>query len=417
MMLEKRILEQGAAGKAAAGELATCPIQVRNRALEDMAAALRVNAEAILAANAQDMRDGAEAGLTPSLLDRLMLNESRIEAMAEGLEQLIRLEDPIGQTRKMWRRPNGLEIGVTSVPLGLVAMIYEARPNVTVEASGLCVKTGNAVLLKGSSTAYHSNMKLVEVLNLAASAAGLPEHAIQIIDSKDREAVNILMGMNQFVDVIIPRGGAGLIANVVNHSKVPVIETGVGNCHAYVDDMADFDMALNIILNGKTQRPSVCNALEKVLVHKDIAGEFIPLLEEKLLEKDVEIRACSRSIGLFRKAVPLPEEDLTIEYLDYIIGVILVDDVTAASRHINRYGSGHSEVIITDSYENGRIFQALVDSACVYHNASTRFSDGEVFGFGAEIGISTQKMHARGPMGLDALTSIKYVINGDGQVR
>ena len=363
------------------------------------------------------MKDGEQAGLTKSLLDRLMLNEARLEAMAEGLEQLVRLEDPIGQTKKMWQRPNGLEIGVMTVPLGLVAMIYEARPNVTVEAAGLCVKTGNSVLLKGSSTAYHSNKKLVEVLNLGARAAGLPEHAIQIIDSKDREAVNILMKMNQYVDVIIPRGGAGLIANVVNNSTVPVIETGVGNCHAYVDDKADFDMALEIIINGKTQRPSVCNALEKVLIHKSVAKDFIPLLEEKLLEKGVEIRAAGNCIDLFRKANPLPEEELYIEYLDYILGVAVVEDVTAACSHINKYGSGHSEVIISDSYDHGRIFQKLVDSACVYHNASTRFSDGEVFGFGAEIGISTQKMHARGPMGLEALTSIKYIINGDGQVR
>lgn len=417
MMLEKMILDQGAAGRQAAAEMASTPINARNTALEDMAAALRANSAAILEANARDMKDGEQAGLTKSLLDRLMLNEARLEAMAEGLEQLVRLEDPIGQTRKMWQRPNGLEIGVMTVPLGLVAMIYEARPNVTVEAAGLCVKTGNAVLLKGSSTAYHSNKKLVEVLNLGARAAGLPEHAIQIIDSKDREAVNILMKMNQYVDVIIPRGGAGLIANVVNNSTVPVIETGVGNCHAYVDDKADFDMALEIIINGKTQRPSVCNALEKVLIHKSVAKDFIPLLEEKLLEKGVEIRAAGNCIDLFRKANPLPEEELYIEYLDYILGVAVVEDVVAACSHINKYGSGHSEVIISDSYDHGRIFQKLVDSACVYHNASTRFSDGEVFGFGAEIGISTQKMHARGPMGLEALTSIKYIINGDGQVR
>lgn len=416
-MLDKIIEEQCKNGKNASYELSSFSINIRNKALQEMANNLRKNIRLILAENKVDMESGKSNGLTQALLDRLMLNEDRIEGMAKGLESLIKLEDPIGQVGKMWQRPNGLEIGAMSVPLGLVAMIYEARPNVTVEAAGLCVKTGNAVILKGSSTAYLSNKVLTALLNEAADIAGLPKDSIQIIDSKDRDSVNILMKLNKYVDVIIPRGGAGLIANVVNNSTVPVIETGVGNCHAYVDDKAQFDMAINIIINGKTQRPSVCNALEKVLVHKDIAGEFLPLLESKLIEQTVEIRACERSLKILKSGWPITEEELYTEYLDYTIGIIIVDDVNGAVKHINKYGSKHSEVIITDSYKNGNVFQKLIDSACIYHNASTRFSDGEMFGFGAEIGISTQKMHARGPMGLEALTSIKYIINGDGQVR
>ena len=416
-MLDKIIEEQCKSGKSASYELSAFSINTRNKALQEMADNLRNNVDLILKENKIDMDNGKEEGLTQSLLDRLMLNEDRVESMAKGLESLVKLEDPIGQVKKMWQRPNGLEIGAMSVPLGLVAMIYEARPNVTVEAAGLCIKTGNAVILKGSSTAYCSNKVLTALLNEAADKAGLPKNSVQIIDSKDRESVNILMKLNKYVDVIIPRGGAGLIANVVNNSTVPVIETGVGNCHAYVDDKAQFDMAIDIIINGKTQRPSVCNALEKVLVHKDIAEEFLPLLEMKLIEKAVEIRACEKSMKILKSGILITEEELYTEYLDYIIGIIIVDDVLGAVRHINKYGSKHSEVIITDSYKNGNTFQKLIDSACIYHNASTRFSDGEMFGFGAEIGISTQKMHARGPMGLEALTSIKYIINGDGQVR
>ncbi|MDD2370609.1 MAG: glutamate-5-semialdehyde dehydrogenase [Firmicutes bacterium] len=416
-MLKEIIEEQCKLGKNASYELASVSINIRNEALHEMADALRNNVDLILAENALDMENGKVDGLSQSLIDRLMLNADRIEAMACGLESLSKLDDPIGQTKRMWQRPNGLEIGAMSVPLGLIAMVYEARPNVTVEAAGLCVKTGNAVILKGSSTAYNSNKILAALLNEGALKAGLPSYAVQIIDSKDRESVNVLMKLNKYVDVIIPRGGAGLISNVVNNSTVPVIETGIGNCHAYVDDKAQFYMALDIIVNGKTQRPSVCNSLEKVLVHKDIAEEFLPLLELKLIENTVEIRACENSMKILKSGWPITEEELYTEYLDYIIGIIIVNDVNDAVKHINKYGSKHSEVIISDSYKNGKIFQQLIDSACIYHNASTRFSDGEMFGFGAEIGISTQKMHTRGPMGLEALTSIKYIINGDGQVR
>ena len=416
-MLKKIIEEQCELGKKASYELSLVSINTRNKALQEMANSLRNGAALILEENKIDMNNGEADGLNKSLLDRLMLNSDRIEAMAQGLEALAKLNDPIGQVNKTWQRPNGLEISTVSVPLGLVAMIYEARPNVTVEAAGLCIKTGNSVILKGSSTAYHSNKVLTALIIEGAMRAGMPKGSIQIIDSKDRESVNILMKLNKYVDVIIPRGGAGLIANVVNNSTVPVIETGIGNCHAYVDDKAQFAMAIDIIINGKIQRPSVCNSLEKVLVHKDIANEFLPLLELKLIENTVEIRACEKSLKILKSGWPITEEELYKEYLDYIIGIIIVDDVFAAANHINKYGSKHSEVIISDSYKNGKTFQKMVDSSCVYHNASTRFSDGEMFGFGAEIGISTQKMHARGPMGLEALTSIKYIINGDGQVR
>ncbi len=416
-MLKKIIEEQCKSGKSASYELSSVSIKLRNIALQEMATSLRKNVRLILAENLIDMDNGKAEGLSQSLLDRLMLNTDRVEAMANGLESLAKLEDPIGQVRKMWKRPNGLEIASVTVPLGLIAMIYEARPNVTVEAAGLCIKTGNAVILKGSSTAYHSNKILTALLVKGADKAGLPNESIQIIDSKDRESVNILMKLNKLVDVIIPRGGAGLISNVVNNSTVPVIETGIGNCHAYVDDKAQFDMAMDIIINGKIQRPSVCNSLEKVLVHKDIAKDFLPALELKLIENTVEIRACEKSRKILKSGLPITEEELYKEYLDYIIGIVIVDDVFDAVNHINKYGSKHSEVIITDSYKTGKIFQQLVDSSCIYHNASTRFSDGEMFGFGAEIGISTQKMHARGPMGLEALTSMKYIINGDGQVR
>ncbi len=416
--MKDKILEQGKLGKIAAASMANASILNRNMALKSMAEELRNHSQEIIAENRKDMAEGKKNKLTKSLLDRLMLDEIRIEAMACGLESLVRLDDPIGQTKKMWKRPNDLEIGAMTVPLGLIAMIYEARPNVTVEAVGLCVKTGNAVILKGSSTAYFSNKKLVEILVKGALKGGLPENSIQLIESKEREAVNVLLKMNEYLDVIIPRGGAGLINNVVNNSTVPVIETGVGNCHAYVDDQADFQMAVDIIINGKTQRPSVCNSLEKVLIHKEIMKEFYPVLEKALLEKNVEIRGHKTSIPFIKNEIKeMSEDELYEEYLDYIIGVVVVDNVVAAANHINKYGSKHSEVIITDSYENGRIFQQLVDSACIYHNASTRFSDGEVFGFGAEIGISTQKIHARGPMGLEALTSIKYIINGNGQIR
>lgn len=416
--MKEKILEQGKLGKEASYEMANTSISMRNEALNFMALELRKNRAEIIAENKKDMLEGEKNGLTKSLLDRLMLNEDRIEAMAAGLESLIRVEDPIGQVKRMWKRPNDLNIGAMTVPIGLIAMIYEARPNVTVEATGICVKTGNAVILKGSSTAYYSNKKIVEVLLKGAALAGLPDKAIQLIESKEREAVNVLMKMNEYLDVIIPRGGAGLINNVVKNSTVPVIETGVGNCHAYVDDKADFKMAVDIIVNGKVQRPSVCNSLEKVLIHKDVAGEFYPLLEKALKAENVEIRGYKEAMGYMSlSSKEMAEEELYIEYLDYIIGIIIVDDVVAASKHINKYGSKHSEVIISDSYENGRLFQQLVDSACVYHNASTRFSDGEMFGFGAEIGISTQKIHARGPMGLEALTSIKYIIDGNGQIR
>lgn len=416
-MLKETIYEQGALSKKAANVMRTMPVLKRNRALKEMADALRRQENAILMENKKDMEKGRTSGMSRALLDRLLLTGNRIEAMAAGLEQLIRLDDPIGSITKAWQRPNGIEIGVVKVPLGVIGMIYEARPNVTVEAAGLAVKTGNTVILKGSSTAHNSNKMLVYILNNAALNAGLPAGVIQLIDSEDREAVQVMLTMNDYLDVLIPRGGAGLIETVVKGSTVPVIETGTGNCHGYVDKTADLEMALKIIINGKTQRPSVCNALETALIHEEMMESFLPLLAIALAEKNVEVRACEKTKPFFKDALLATDEDYGTEFSDYILAVKAVKDVEEAVAHINKYGTQHSEVIITDDYENSRAFQKGVDSACVYVNASTRFSDGEEFGFGAEIGISTQKLHARGPMGLDALTSIKYVINGDGQIR
>ena len=416
-MLKETIYAQGALSKKAANEMRNMSVIKRNRALKEMADALRRQENAILMENKKDMEKGRASGLSRAMLDRLLLTGNRIEAMAAGLEQLIGLDDPVGSMTKAWKRPNGIEIGVVKVPLGVIGMIYEARPNVTVEAAGLAIKTANTVILKGSSTAHNSNKILVYILNNAARNAGLPEGAIQLIDSLEREAVQVMLTMNDYLDVLIPRGGAGLIETVVKGSTVPVIETGTGNCHAYVDTSADLEMALKIVLNGKTQRPSVCNALETCLVAEDMLADFLPLLAPALEEKKVEVRACAQSREFFKDAKLATEENYAKEFSDYILAVKVVKDVDEAINHINKYGTMHSEVIITDDYERARIFQRGIDAACVYVNASTRFSDGEEFGFGAEIGISTQKLHARGPMGLDALTSIKYVINGDGQIR
>ena len=416
-MLKETIYAQGVLAKKAADEMRNMSVIKRNRALKEMADALRRQENAILMENKKDMGKGRASGLSRAMLDRLLLTGNRIEAMAAGLEQLISLDDPVGSMTKAWKRPNGIEIGVIKVPLGVIGMIYEARPNVTVEAAGLAVKTANTVILKGSSTAHNSNKILVYILDNAARNAGLPDGTIQVIDSLDREAVQVMLTMNDYLNVLIPRGGAGLIETVVKGSTVPVIETGTGNCHAYVDATADLEMALKIVINGKTRRPSVCNTLETCLVEEEMMAEFLPLLALALEKKKVEVRACEKSREFFKDAKLATEEDYATEFLDYILAVKKVKDVNEAIAHINTYGTMHSEVIITDDYENARTFQKGVDAACVYVNASTCFSDGEEFGFGAEIGISTQKLHARGPLGLDALTSIKYVINGDGQIR
>ena len=415
--MKEYIEELGKKAKAAATQGAALTTDQKNSALLAMAKALRDNEDAILRANAEDMKNGEEKGLTTALLDRLKLNYDRIEGMAEGLEALAALNDPIGETIAQWKRPNGLEIARKRVPLGVIAIIYEARPNVTADAAGLTLKTGNAVILKGGSEAYRSNLCVTRVLRGALKEQGLNEDLLQFVESTDREAVSVLLKLRKYIDVVIPRGGGRLIRFVVENATIPSIETGTGNCHIYMDRYGDIDMGVNIVFNAKTQRPAVCNAAETLLVHKDIAAEFLPALDRKLKEKNVEIRGCQRTCALLRDAVPAAEEDWETEFLDYILAVKIVDSIDEAIAHIARYSSGHSEAIITESYSRSRKFTETVDAAAVYVNASTRFTDGNEFGFGAEIGISTQKLHARGPMGLNALTTEKFVIHGTGQIR
>ena len=389
----------------------------KNKTLEAVAKALVAHTDEILKANALDVENGKKNQMPEGLIDRLMLTPERIEGMADGLRQLTGLEDPIGEVTGMKKRPNGLLIGQKRVPLGVIGIIYEARPNVTSDAFGLCFKTGNVVILKGGSDAIHSNTAIVNCIREALKACGITEDAIQLIQDTSRETAAEFMKLNRYVDVLIPRGGRGLIKAVVNQSTIPVIETGTGNCHIYVDESADLDMALDIIFNAKTQRIGVCNACESTLVHRKIAKEFLPLMKKRLDEKNVEIRADQDACSIVPEFTAATEEDWGKEYLDYILSCKIVDSVDEAIAHINHYNTGHSEAIITKDYENAQKFLNEVDAAAVYVNASTRFTDGFEFGFGAEIGISTQKLHARGPMGLPALTSTKYIIYGDGQIR
>lgn len=389
----------------------------KNRTLETVAQALTDHTEEILKANALDVENGKKNQMPEGLIDRLMLNADRIGGMADGLRQLVGLEDPIGEVTGMKKRPNGLLIGQKRVPLGVIGIIYEARPNVTSDAFGLCFKTGNVVILKGGSDAIHSNTAIVKCIREALVSAGITENAIQLIEDTSRETAAEFMKMNQYVDVLIPRGGRGLIKAVVNQSTIPVIETGTGNCHIYVDETADLQMATDIVINAKTQRVGVCNACESLLVNRRVKDEFLPVLAERLKEKHVEVRADKDAGELMPGAVPATEEDWGTEYLDYILSVKVVDSVEEAIAHINRYNTKHSEAIITNDYVHAQKFLDEVDAAAVYVNASTRFTDGNEFGFGAEIGISTQKLHARGPMGLLALTTTKYIIYGNGQVR
>ena len=389
----------------------------KNKTLEAVAKALVAHTDEILKANALDVENGKKNQMPEGLIDRLMLTPERIEGMADGLRQLTGLEDPIGEVTGMKKRPNGLLIGQKRVPLGVIGIIYEARPNVTSDAFGLCFKTGNVVILKGGSDAIHSNTAIVNCIREALKACSITEDAIQLIQDTSRETAAEFMKLNRYVDVLIPRGGRGLIKAVVNQSTIPVIETGTGNCHIYVDESADLDMALDIIFNAKTQRIGVCNACESTLVHRKIAKEFLPLMKKRLDEKNVEIRADEDACSIVPEFTAATEEDWGKEYLDYILSCKIVDSVDEAIAHINHYNTGHSEAIITKDYENAQKFLNEVDAAAVYVNASTRFTDGFEFGFGAEIGISTQKLHARGPMGLPALTSTKYIIYGDGQIR
>ena len=413
----KAMEELGKRARAASLGLAVTTAEVKNNALEGMARALVSRTREILAANLEDLEAGRESGLSAALMDRLALNEKRVEEMAAGLREVAALADPVGEVLEGWRLPNGLEISKVRVPLGVVAIIYEARPNVTVDAAGLCVKSGNAVILRGSSSAIFSNRLLAEILARAAEGAGLPAGCVQLVPGSDRETARQLMRLRGYVDVLIPRGGAGLIRSVVEESTVAVIETGVGNCHTYVDAAADLEAAERIAVNAKTQRPGVCNAMETLLVHEAVAAEFLPAAARALEEHGVELRGCERTRAILPGAEAAREEDWHEEYLDLVLAVRVVASLEEAIAHINTYGSKHSDAIVTRDLHAARRFAAAVDSADVYVNASTRFTDGGQFGLGAEIGISTQKLHARGPMTLRELTSSKFVIYGDGQVR
>ncbi len=389
----------------------------RNAALEAIASALEANTAAILAANEKDMTLGREAGLREALLDRLLLTEARIRGCADGVRAAMALPDPLNLTLEETKRPNGLLIRKLTVPMGVIAVIYEARPNVTVDSAALCLKSGNAVLLRGGKEAKNSNEALAQIMRAALRSSGLPEDCIQLVDCESRESAKALMELRGYVDLLIPRGGAGLIRAVVENAKVPVIETGAGTCHVYVDRAADPDMAARILFNAKTSRPSVCNAAECVLIHKDIAQAFIPKMAASLARKNVEIRGDAAVCALLPTAVPASDSDWGREFGDYILAARVVDSLEEAMAHIRKYGTKHSECIVTEDAAAAERFLRGVDAAAVYHNASTRFTDGGEFGLGAEIGISTQKLHARGPLGLRELTSTKYMIFGEGQVR
>lgn len=398
-------------------ELQALTTEQKNSALLHAADGLKADAQAILQANEQDMRNGKERGMHEGMLDRLKLTDARIEAMAEGLRQIVTLSDPVGMVMERFTHPNGMEIKQVRVPLGVIGIIYESRPNVTADAFGLCFKTGNAVILKGGSDAICSNKAITESIRNSLANAGVSADAVQLITDTDRAVTAQFMRMNQYVDVLIPRGGAGLIRAVVESASIPVIETGTGNCHIYVDKDADLEKALPIIINAKTQRIGVCNACESLVVHEKIKDAFLPKLAEELRKHHVEMRADAQAAEVIGDCKEATEEDFSKEYLDYIISIKTVGSTEEAIAHINRYHTGHSDAIITENKETAQRFLDAVDSACVYVNASTRFTDGFEFGFGAEIGISTQKLHARGPMGLRELTSYKYQIVGDGQIR
>jgi glutamate-5-semialdehyde dehydrogenase len=417
MTTEAQVHDTARRARTAAAELAPLTRAAKDAALHAMADALVAHRDDILAANRDDVAAGREAGTPAGMLDRLALDEGRIEAMAQGLRDVAALPDPVGEVVRGYTLPNGLEVRQVRVPMGVVAIVYEARPNVTVDAAGLCVKSGNAVLLRGSSSAHRSNTALVGVLAAAAEKAGLPADAVQLVPGTDRESVTHLLRARGLVDVVIPRGGAGLISHIVENAIVPVIETGVGNCHVYVDADADLDAAERIVLNAKTHRPSVCNAAETLLVHRAVAGEFLPRVAKALADAGVTLHGDDRVVATVDGAVPATDEDWANEYLTLDLAVAVVDSLDDAVTHIRRWTSGHTEAIVSTSATAIKRFVSRMDSAAVMVNASTRFTDGGEFGFGAEIGISTQKLHARGPMGLPELTTTTYVVTGDGHVR
>ncbi|MBE7057094.1 MAG: glutamate-5-semialdehyde dehydrogenase [Ruminococcaceae bacterium] len=415
--MNQYLVNIGIKAKEASRKMALLGVTEKNRGLMAVSRALKENMEPIMAANSIDVKIAEEKGVKASLIDRLKVNEGRILAMAEGIDQVVSLSDPVGEIKNTILRPNGLMIGKKVVPLGVIGIIYESRPNVTADAFALCFKTGNAVILRGGSDAINSNLAITKVIKNALREEGLPEDAINLLEDTSRETAKELMRLNKYVDVLIPRGGSGLIKTVVNESTVPVIETGTGNCHVYVDEFADINMATEIIFNAKTQRLGVCNACESLVIHSKVLEKALPVIVEKLWAKDVQVRGDERAVAVKKGILPATEEDWGAEYLDSIISVKIVDSIEDAIAHINRYNTGHSEAIITDNYFNAQKFQNEIDAAAVYVNASTRFTDGFEFGMGAEIGISTQKLHARGPMGLEALTTVKYIISGQGQIR
>lgn len=411
------LILKGQKAKEASNILGSLSTDEKNKGLLAMANYLIKFKDFIIESNKLDLQEAVNRGTSKAMMDRLSLDEKRIEGMANGLRQVISLPDPVGEVVSMWTRPNGLQIGQKRVAMGVIGIIYEARPNVTSDAAGLCFKAGSAVILRGGKEAIYSNKAIVKVLIEALKSVNLPEYSIQLIEDTSREVATEMMRLNEYIDVLIPRGGAGLIKAVVNNATVPVIETGTGNCHIYVDEECDFEMAKNIVINAKTSRPSVCNAAEKLLVNEKIAKDFMPFILKALRDKGVEVRGDESAINYDKGIVLASEEEWYNEYLDYKIGIKVVKDIDEAINHINNFSSGHSEAIVTKSYESSQRFLQRVNSAAVYVNASTRFTDGEEFGFGAEIGISTQKLHARGPMGLKELTTIKYIIYGNGQIR
>lgn len=411
------LIEMGKAAKVSAVVLSSAGAGLKNNALLQIKKELLANQDKILSANREDLNQAKQNGMAPAMLDRLEINPSRILSMCESIDKLIGLDDPIGGMDEMVKRPNGLLIGKKRVPLGVIGIIYESRPNVTVDAATLCLKSSNAVILRGGKEAIHTNVVLCEIMQDALFSVCLPKECIQIVKSTERKTADEMMRMNGYIDVLIPRGGAGLIQAVVQGATVPVIETGVGNCHIFIDSSADFDMGVAILYNAKTSRPSVCNAAESLLVCEDIAPAFLPMAYEKLSQKKVEFRGCEATCRILPEANPATEEDYAAEFLDYILSVKVVKNIDEAIAHIRKYSTGHSEAIVTSNYQHAQQFLDQVDAAAVYVNASTRFTDGYEMGLGSEIGISTQKIHARGPMGLKELTTIKYVIYGSGQIR
>lgn len=412
-----KLMDQGKRAKEASRVVGQLSSLEKNKGLECAADNLIVRMDEIVAANKEDISQAVKQGISGALLDRLTLDEGRIKAMVEGIRQIVQLDDPVGETDQMKKRPNGLTIGKKRVPLGVVGIIYEARPNVTADAFALCLKTGNATILRGGKEAIRTNMKIVEIIGEGLEQAGIPKEAIQLVEDTSRETSVEMMKMNDYLDVLIPRGGTGLIQSVIKNSTVPVIETGAGNCHVYIDEWADKDKAIAIAINAKTHRPGVCNAMETLIIHKEVAQDILPELVKKLQSLRVEVRGDAQVQAITPNITLASQEDWETEYLDNILAIKIVADIDEATRHITTYGTGHSEAIVTENYTRAQKFLDLVDAAAVYVNASTRFTDGSEFGFGAEIGISTQKLHARGPMGLRELTTSKYIIYGNGQIR